>query len=154
MERDWIGAPMDLLFDSHDTSLAFLDWHVVAHLPRRGGGVTVLALTPMFAFTNALRVLLVTFSKCRFLGCYDCASRTIIFLYSISLSLHCGLPPFTLRTMRLPSYLLHALPSPLLYHIRAHQYLLMSTLCAPFMPAFPRRYLMYHCTLGACLPSP
>ena len=30
--------------------------------------VTVLALTPMFAFTNALRVLLVTFSKCRFLG--------------------------------------------------------------------------------------
>ena len=43
--------------------------------------------------------------------CYDRASRTIIFLLC-SLSL-------ALRTVRLLSYLLHALPSPLLYHIRA-----------------------------------
>ena len=30
--------------DSHSTSLTLLDWHVVVHLPRRGGGVIVLAL--------------------------------------------------------------------------------------------------------------
>ena len=79
-------------------------------------------------------------------SCYDRASRTIIFLpYSLSLAL---------RTTRLLSYLLHALPSPLLYYIRVHQYLLMCTLCAPFMPAFPRRYLMYHCTFCARFPTP
>ena len=65
-------------------------------------------------------------------------------LYSLSL---------TLRTVRLLSYLLHALPSPLLYYIRVHQYLLMCTLCAPFMPVFPHRYLMYHCTLHARFPT-
>ena len=54
--------------------------------------------------------------------------------------------PFALRTVRLLSYLLHALPSPLLYYIRVHQYLLMRTLCAPFVPVFPHRYLMYHGT--------
>ena len=41
-----------------------------------------------------------------------------------------------LRTVRLLSYLLHALPSPLLYYIRVHQYLLMCTLCAPFVSYF------------------
>ena len=58
-------------------------------------------------------------------------------------------PSFALRTVRLLSYLLHALPSPLLNYIRVHQYLLMCTLCAPFMPVFPHRYLMYHCTFCA-----
>ena len=46
-------------------------------------------------------------------------------------------------------YLLHALPSPLLYHLCVHQYLLMHDLCAPLVPASPHRYLMYHCTIGA-----
>ena len=79
----------------------------------------------------------------------------LLFFFSIpSPFRHTTDSSFTLRTVRLPSYLLHALPSPLLYYIRAHQYLLMCTLCAPFMPAFPHRYLMYHCTLCACLPTP
>ena len=43
-------------------------------------------------------------------------------------------------------YLLHALPLPLLYYLCMHQYLLMCTLCAPFMPASPCCHLMYHCT--------
>ena len=46
-------------------------------------------------------------------------------------------------------YLLHALPSPLLYHLHMHQYLLMCTLCAPFVPASPHCHLMYHCTFCA-----
>ena len=80
--------------------------------------------------------------------CYDRASRTIIFLlYSLP-------PPLALWTVRPLSYLLHALPSPLLYYIRVHQYLLMRTLCAPFMTVFPHCYLMYHCTLCARLPTP
>ena len=64
--------------------------------------------------------------------------------------------PFSLalRTVRLLSYLLHALPSPLLNYIRVHQYPLMCTLCAPFMPVFPHRYLMYHCTFCARFPTP
>ena len=66
-------------------------------------------------------------------------------LYSLSLAL---------RTMRFLSYLLHALPSPLLYYIRVHQYLLMCTFCAPFMPVFPHCYLMYHCTFCARFPTP
>ena len=77
--------------------------------------------------------------------CYDCASRTIIFLlYSLSLALW---------TVRLLPYLLHALPSPLPYHICVHQYLLMCTLCARFMTASPHRYLMYHCTFCARFPT-
>ena len=52
-----------------------------------------------------------------------------------------------------PPYLLHALPSPLRYYIRVHQYLLMCTLCALFMTASPHRYLMYHCTFCARFPA-
>ena len=66
-------------------------------------------------------------------------------LYSLSLAL---------RTMRLPSYLLHALSLPLLYYIRVHQYLPMCTFCAPFVPVFPHHYLMYHCTFCARFPTP
>ena len=57
--------------------------------------------------------------------------------------------PCGLRTSPFP-YLLHALPSPLLYHLRVHQYLLMHDLCAPFVPTSPHHYLMYHCTINAC----
>ena len=35
--------------------------------------------------------------------------------------------------------------------LRVHQYLLMHDLCAPFVPASPHRYLMYHCTVGVHL---
>ena len=64
--------------------------------------------------------------------------------------------PFSLAlwTVRPLSYLLHALPSPLPYYICVHQYLLMCTLCAPFMPVVPHRYLMYHCTFCARSPTP
>ena len=88
--------------------------------------------------------------------CYDRACWTIIFLlYSLSPFTVLWTPPLlALRTVRLLRYLLHALPSPLLYYIRVHQYLLMRTLRAPFMPVFPRRYRMYHCTFGARLPTP
>ena len=41
-----------------------------------------------------------------------------------------------MRTVHPLPYLLHALPSPLLYHLRAHQYLLMCTLHAPPTPLF------------------
>ena len=51
-----------------------------------------------------------------------------------------------LRTVHLLPYLLHALPSPLLYYLRVHQYLLMRTFCAPFVPVSPHCHLMYHCT--------
>ena len=71
----------------------------------------------------------------------------LLFFSSIS-------PPLALWTVRLLSYLLHALPSLLLYYMRVHQYLLMCTLCAPFMPVFPHRYLMYHCTFCARFPTP
>ena len=43
-------------------------------------------------------------------------------------------------------YLLHALPSLLLSHLHVHQYLLMCTLHAPFVPTSPHCHLMYHCT--------
>ena len=59
-----------------------------------------------------------------------------------------GCFPYELCTSLFP-YLLHALPSLLLYHLRVHQYLLMHNLYAPFVPASPRRYLMYHCTDSA-----
>ena len=51
-------------------------------------------------------------------------------------------------------YLLHALPSPLLYYLRVHQYLLMCTLCALFVPASPHHRLMYHCTFCARFLTP
>ena len=51
-------------------------------------------------------------------------------------------------------YRLHTLPSPLLYHLRVHQYLLMCTLGAPSVPASPHRCLMYHCTVCARFPAP
>ena len=54
-----------------------------------------------------------------------------------------------LRTPFSP-YLLHASPSPLLYCLCAHQYLLIHDDCTPFVPASPHHYLMYHCTIGAC----
>ena len=53
-----------------------------------------------------------------------------------------------LRTSFSP-YLLHASPSLLLYRLCMHQYLLIHDLCAPFVPASPHCYLMYHCTIGA-----
>ena len=49
----------------------------------------------------------------------------LFFSYSLSLAL---------RTAHLFPYLLHALPSPLLYNIHAHQYLLMCALHAPPTP--------------------
>ena len=86
--------------------------------------------------------------------CYDRASWTVIF--SFPLSLYYGHPPFAhdLQTMRLLSYLLHALPSPSLYYLRVHQYLLMCTLCAPPMPVPPHFCLMYHGTVCACYWTP
>ena len=54
-----------------------------------------------------------------------------------------------LRTVRVLPYLLHALPSPLLYYLRVHQCLLMRTLRALPMPAPPHCCLMYHCTICA-----
>ena len=59
-----------------------------------------------------------------------------------------------LRTVHPLPYLLHALPSPLLYYLRMHQYLLMRTLGAPFVPVSPHRCLMYHCTFCARLLTP
>ena len=59
-----------------------------------------------------------------------------------------------LQTACLLPYLLHALPSPLLYHLRVHRYLLMCTLCAPFVPVSPHCCLMYHCTSCACFLTP
>ena len=71
----------------------------------------------------------------------------LLFFFSIPFPLHRTTDtPLALRTVCLLSYLLHALPLPLLYYIRVHQYLLMCTICAPFTPVFPHRYLMYHCT--------
>ena len=58
-------------------------------------------------------------------------------------------PSLALQTAHSLSYLLHALPSPLLYNIRAHQYLLMCTLRAPPTPPLPHCYLMYRHTVGA-----
>ena len=110
--------------------------------------------------------------------CYDRASWTIIFLPSISLPLlpYCcttdillssldtvlswtyspipRLGQDTLWTMHLLPYLLHALPSPLLYHLRAHQYLLMCTLCTPPTTLSPHCCLMYHRTVCAPYPAP
>ena len=63
-------------------------------------------------------------------------------------------PPPPWRTEHPLSYLLHALPSLSLYYIHAHQYLLMRTLCAPFGPVFPPRYLMYHRTRCVRFPTP
>ena len=56
------------------------------------------------------------------------------------------IPPLPRGLRTLLSYLLHALPPPLLYYIRAHQYLLMCTLCAPFMPVLssPLPYVSLH----------
>jgi hypothetical protein len=51
-------------------------------------------------------------------------------------------------------YLLHTLPSLLLYYLHVHQYLLMCTLRAPPMPAPPHCCLMYHCTVCACYRTP
>ena len=60
-----------------------------------------------------------------------------------------------LRSVRLPNpYLLHTLPSPLLYYLCVHQYLLMCTLCALFMPASPHRCRMYHRTFCARFLAP
>ena len=55
-----------------------------------------------------------------------------------------------LRTVRLLPYLLHALPSPLLYYLRVHQYLLMRTLCAPFVPPL----CPYLLTAALCIIAP
>ena len=49
-------------------------------------------------------------------------------------------------------YLLHASPSPLLYHLCVHQHPLTHNLCAPFIPTSPHCYLMYHCTVCARFP--
>ena len=54
-----------------------------------------------------------------------------------------------LRTVRSSPYLLHALPSLLLYYLCVHQCLLMCTFRAPPMPASPHCCLMYHCTICA-----
>ena len=92
--------------------------------------------------------------------CYDRASWAIIFFPSIPFSLfpyHCTTDTLlsllvrqdALRTVRFLPYLLHALPSPILYYLRVHQCLLMRTLHAPPMPAPPHCYLMYHRTVGA-----
>ena len=59
-----------------------------------------------------------------------------------------------LQTVRLLPYLLHALSSLLLYSLRVHQYLLMCTLCAPFVPVPPHHCLMYHCTFCARFLTP
>ena len=84
--------------------------------------------------------------------CYDRTPWTTIFLLSNYSPSPTVLWTFSLCSMpcRLwPSsspYLLHALPLPLLHHLRVQQYLLMCTLHAPFVPASPHCYLMYHCT--------
>jgi hypothetical protein len=112
------------------------------------------------------------------LFCYDRMSWTIIFLLSIPPSFpssYCTMDTLpsllvivlswtylpiprlgqdALRTVRFLPYLLHALPSPLLYYLCVHQYLLMCTLHAPPMPTPPHCYLMYHCTVCAHYQTP
>ena len=112
------------------------------------------------------------------ISCYDRASWTIIFLSSILLPLFPSyyttdtLPSLlvialswiypliprlgqdALWTVRLLPYLLHALPSPILYYLCVHQYLLMCTLVCPFVPVSPHRCLMYHCTFCARFLTP
>ena len=87
--------------------------------------------------------------------CYNRASWTINFLSTYPLPTVLRTPPFpsllvialswtylltprleqdALRTVRSFLYLLHALPLLLLYYLRVHQYLLMCTICAPFVP--------------------
>ena len=53
-----------------------------------------------------------------------------------------------------PLSIKHALPSPLLYYLRVHQCPLMCTLCAPVVPASPRRCPMYHRTFCAHFRTP
>ena len=85
--------------------------------------------------------------------CYSCMSWTIIFFYLLSpfFPLHRGYSLCGLCTSSSP-YLLHASPSPLLNCLCMHQYLFIHDLCAPFVPASPHHYLMYHCTIGAHFP--
>ena len=52
-----------------------------------------------------------------------------------------------LRTVRPSPYLLHASPSPPLYYLRVHQYLLMCTLCARISSPLPYVSLHLLCTL-------
>ena len=109
-------------------------------------------------------------------ACYDRASWTIIFFPSILSLLYHGptylfapcnsleldLPSDTKARTRClvdcvlspPPYLLHALPSLLLYYLCMHQYLLMCTLHAPPMPIPPHCCLMYHCTICAHYRTP
>ena len=92
------------------------------------------------------------------LSLYHCTMDTLPLLLVTVLSWTYSLIPRlgqdALRTVHLLPYLLHALPLPLLYHLRVHQYLLMCTLCAPFVPASPHCYLMYHCTFVHAAWSP
>ena len=89
---------------------------------------------------------------------YHCTTDTLPSLLVIALSwIHSLLPRLgqdALRTVRFLPYLLHALPSPLLYYLRVHQYLLMCTLHAPPMPAPPHCSHMYHCTICARYQTP
>ena len=70
--------------------------------------------------------------------CYYCTTDTLPSLLDTVLSwIYHPIPRLeqdALRTVHLLPYLLHALPLPLLYYLRVHQYLLMCTLCAPFVP--------------------
>ena len=74
------------------------------------------------------------------------------FFFSLPSSLHIMATSFCGQHTSFSPYLLHASPSPLLYHLCMHQYLLIHDLCAPFVPTSPHCYLMYHCTIGACFP--
>ena len=65
MVKGWIEVLMDCLSDSHTTSLAFLDWHVVAHLPKEGGGVTVLILVLCSYFYIWYNMPLIQYKKCQ-----------------------------------------------------------------------------------------
>ena len=92
------------------------------------------------------------------LSYYYCTMDTLPPLLVIALSWTYLLTPRlgqdALRTVHPLPYLLHAIPSPLLYHLRMHQCLLMCTVRTPPMPAPPHCYLMYHCTVHARYQTP
>ena len=109
---------------------------------RLGLGVMTVHLGPSFSFT---------YSPPPFPS--YCTTDTLPSLLVIALSWTYPLIPRlgqdALWTVCPFPYLLHALPSPLLYYLHVHQYLLMCTLCAPPMPAPSHCCLMYHCTVCA-----
>ena len=59
-----------------------------------------------------------------------------------------------LRTVRLPPIYYMPYPHSYCTPLRVHQYLLMCTLRAPFVPVPPHHCLMYHCTFCAQFLTP